>query len=220
MDNKTIIFCDGSSIGNPGPGGWGAIVCGDNDVMELGGGEKHTTNNRMELEAAIHALQVVKNDREIFIYTDSAYVIGGMTKWIYGWQKNNWITSQKEEVLNKDLWEKLIFSSEGKKISWKKIAGHAGIPGNERCDEVAVSFAEGKSPKLFKGKLSDYKINLSVVSSAGKTAYSYVSLANGVFKKHKIWKECEKEVRGVKGAKFRKTTSAENEKEIEKEWLS
>jgi len=160
--DKIIIFCDGSSRGNPGPGGWGAIVSEDGGVIELGGGEKHTTNNRMELQGAIHALRSVKDpEREIIVNTDSAYVIGGMTEWIFSWQKNNWRTSAKKPVLNQDLWEELAETALGKKIAWKHVAGHAGIPGNERCDAIATGFADGKPPKLFSGKSSDYAITLS-----------------------------------------------------------
>ena len=110
MSKEVIIFCDGASKGNPGPGGYGAvIVLPEGKVVELGGADKHTTNNRMELSGALKALEKVKDKKEdIIIYTDSKYVINGMTGWIFGWQKNNWQTKEKKEVLNKDLWEKLV----------------------------------------------------------------------------------------------------------------
>ncbi|MBA4319012.1 MAG: ribonuclease HI, partial [Flavobacterium sp.] len=106
MKDKIIIFSDGSSRGNPGPGGWGAIISRKGKVIELGGGDKHTTNNRMELLAVINALGSPASQlSEIILNTDSSYVINGITKWVYGWQKNSWINSQKEEVANRDLWE-------------------------------------------------------------------------------------------------------------------
>ncbi len=162
MENisKIIIFSDGSSSGNPGPGGWGAIVSmPDGSVVEIGGAKKYTTNNRMELTGAIKALQFVgKSFGEIILNTDSSYLINGITKWIYGWRKNNWKNSAKKPVLNRDLWEELMEASKGKNIIWNHVAGHAGIAGNERCDEIATSFAYGKFPRLFCGKIADYGI--------------------------------------------------------------
>jgi ribonuclease HI len=161
MQNKIIIFCDGSSRGNPGPGGWGAIICENGKVTEIGAADTHTTNNKMELQGAITALRFVKNLKdEIILNTDSSYIIGGMTEWIFNWQKNNWKNSAKKPVLNRDLWEKLIEAAKGKKIKWNHVAGHAGVPGNERCDEIATSFADGEKPKLFNGNVSDYKIKI------------------------------------------------------------
>jgi len=236
-NKKTIIFTDGSSLGNPGPGGWGAIVLlADSNVVELGGGEKDTTNNRMEMTAIIEALSFVKNlaprgPNGIILHTDSSYTINGITKWIHGWQKNGWMKKDKGEVLNKDLWGKLSEVTEGLDIEWKHVSGHVGIPGNERVDRIAVAFASGKEIDLFAGEYDDYGIDLFVkedekkkaLRSAGKArskakAYSYLSLVNGVFKKHHAWSECEACVKGKAGAKFRKSLSAEDEKTIMKEW--
>ena len=229
-DNNIIIFSDGSARGNPGQGGWGAIVCADEKVIELGGREAHTTNNRMELTAAIKSLSLIKKDgADIILNTDSAYVVNGITKWVYGWQKNNWKTSEKEPVVNKDLWEELIKVSSGKKIKWNQIGGHIGVPGNERCDEIATSFADNVAMKLFNGKFSVYKYDLSDIKGSGikkkakkqnkMSAYSYLSLVHGVLKIDKTWAECEKRVKGVKGdVKFKKSVSAEDEKEIMKGW--
>ena len=228
--NKTILFSDGSAKGNPGPGGWGAIVLNGEKVTELGGREAHTTNNRMELTAAVKSLSLIKKDgADIILNTDSAYVVNGITKWVYGWQKNNWKTSEKEPVVNKDLWEELIKVSSGKKIKWNQIGGHIGVPGNERCDEIATSFADNVAMKLFNGKFSVYKYDLSDIKGSGikkkakkqnkMSAYSYLSLVHGVLKIDKTWAECEKRVKGVKGdVKFKKSVSAEDEKEIMKGW--
>src|SRR3989344_1382886 len=120
------IYTDGSSKGNPGPGGWAAVVIENNYggqgelVREFGGREEHTTNNRMEMMAAIEALKNTLENSEIEIHTDSAYLIGGIMIWIKNWQKNNWWTKDKREVLNKDLWEKILVETEKRKVEWKK----------------------------------------------------------------------------------------------------
>lgn len=229
-----IIFTDGAARGNPGPGGWGTIVISDDTVIELGGREDHTTNNRMELLAVISALTSVPNEQEFTIYTDSAYVLNGITRWVKGWQKNNWQTSKKEEVLNKDLWESLTELVDHKVIHWKLIKGHSGTPANERCDVIATSFADlpaqasKTSIVLYNGSRSRYGINISVPpksdsksSSSGKSktkAYSYVSAVNGEIKVHKTWEECKARVNGVSGAKYKKSVSPADEEEIIKEF--
>ena len=158
------IYTDGSSKGNPGPGGWAAVVIENNYggqgelVREFGGREEHTTNNRMEMMAAIEALKNTLENSEIEIHTDSAYLIGGIMIWIKNWQKNNWWTKDKREVLNKDLWEKLLAETEKRKVEWKKVLGHSGHEFNERCDKIATSFADGLSVSLYNGLKSDYKV--------------------------------------------------------------
>lgn len=232
MKNTIIIFSDGSSRGNPGPGGWGTIVADCEKVVELGGGERHTTNNRMELLGVINGLASLgspASKSDIVVNTDSSYVINGITKWVYGWQKNGWKSSTKGDVVNRDLWEQLIEVSRGKKIKWNYVGGHIGVPGNERCDVIATAFADNIGIELYKGKLSDYEHDLTDIkgcevktkkksSNKGK-AYSYLSLVNGVLNIDKTWAECEKRVKGVKGnVKFKKATSPEDGKEIIKEW--
>ncbi len=224
------IFADGSSKGNPGPGGYGAIVASDGRVQEFGGGEPHTTNNRMELTAAIVALASLSDSRaKITLYTDSSYVVNGITKWVSGWQTNGWQTKQKKDVENRDLWEKLIAAASGKNITWNHVAGHAGIPGNERCDEIANAFATGTTPKLFSGNLTTYTIAIADLkprhalaekkSRNKATAYSYVSMVDGIVKTHATWSECEQRVKGVKGGvKFKKATNAEDEASIIQDW--
>ncbi len=228
MSEKAIIFCDGSSLGNPGPGGWGAIISLDGKVSEIGGSENPSTNNRVELLAAINAIQKTNSHKDIEVHTDSSYVINGMTKWIFGWQKNNWQTVQKGPVSNRDLWEELIKACGDKKVKWNYVPGHAGIPGNERCDFIAVAYAWQKTPELFKGKIADYPVDLSVKTAGAEAlskkaakdapAHSYLALVNGELKKCSTWAECEAAVKGVSGAKFKKALSAEHEKEIIKEW--
>lgn len=222
----TIIFTDGSARGNPGPGGWGAIVMTDDKVMELGGREDHTTNNRMELMAVISALESIPGESEMIIYIDSAYVVSGITRWVIGWKKNKWKTSQKEDVLNKDLWERLDEARKHKIIDWKLIKGHSGTAGNERCDIIATSFADKVPIVLYNGSHERYGIDVSIkesASSKSKTkskskAYSYVSMVDGVIKIHKNWEECKTRVNGVSGAKYKKSVSPADEEKIVKEF--
>jgi ribonuclease HI len=155
--DKIIIYTDGSSRGNPGPGGYGAIVFDGENVKEMGGREERTTNNRMEMMAAIEALKNIPENFEIEIHTDSTYLIGGITIWIKNWQKNNWRTKDKREVLNKDLWQKLQAETEKRNIEWKKVLGHSGHEFNDRCDEIATNFADGKNTELYNGLKSGYK---------------------------------------------------------------
>jgi ribonuclease HI len=221
------IFTDGSSRGNPGPGGWGAIVATEHTVVELGGFQENTTNNRMEMNAIVKALEHIQDSQDaVTIYTDSKYTISGVTSWISGWKKNNWKTKQKTDVLNRDLWESLDALMQGKNIEWKHVSGHVGIPGNERVDTIAHGFASGEEVLLYKGDRKHYSVDLSQTKAVGgsssknKTsakAYSYLSLVEGVLVRHKTWAECEKRVKGV-SSKFRKATSPEHEKEILKEW--
>jgi ribonuclease HI len=157
------IFTDGSSKGNPGPGGWAAVIAYNGTVEEVGGGEKHTTNNRMELKAAIRALESIPPlEEKIVVHTDSQYVMKGITVWIHGWLAKGWKTAQKKPVENQDLWQTLWKNTEGKDIEWRHVAGHAGIAANERCDEIATSFADGMSPDLYNGPREEYRINLPV----------------------------------------------------------
>lgn len=256
------LYTDGASRGNPGRGGFGGVLVIDEQVAEFGGREDMTTNNRMELMAVIEGFRKVVSTssttgREsvpelvegsiITIHTDSAYVLNGATKWIYGWQKNNWITSTKSEVLNKDLWSELANLqqqlSKSFELSWVKVKGHSGHPENERCDVIATSFADvetGFNPslevKLFSGSLEKFtkeilplysspskKVSSSSDSKTKKAkdsrpAFSYISLVDGVFQSDKTWGECEKRVKGTKGAKYKKVYSQSEENEMRKEW--
>lgn len=152
------IYTDGSSRGNPGPGGFGAIIISEHLVKEIGGAEKHTTNNRMELKAAIHALESLPNEMgPIVIYTDSEYLMKGITQWIHNWIQKNWRTAAKKAVENQDLWQALLKNVEGREISWKYVAGHAGHEFNERADEIATSFADEKEFNLYDGPRELYR---------------------------------------------------------------
>lgn len=134
------IFTDGACSGNPGPGGYGAILrCGDK-VKEISGGAAQTTNNRMELTAVVEALSALKRPCTVILTTDSKYVCDSISKgWAKGWQKNNWVKSDKKPALNADLWEKCLQLLEIHDVTVKWVKGHAGHPENERCDELAVA---------------------------------------------------------------------------------
>jgi ribonuclease HI len=156
-----VVFSDGASKGNPGPGGWGVVsVTPDGQVTELGGGEAHTTNNRMELTGAIEALAHLEHvSGPIAIYTDSTYVIKGIREWIWAWRRRGWKTAEGKDVLNRDLWEQLssLVEARGKSaISWHYVRGHHGICGNERVDEIADGLARGLGIEFYRGPLSDY----------------------------------------------------------------
>jgi ribonuclease HI len=131
------IYTDGACKGNPGVGGWGAIIMQDEKNIELFGGENETTNNRMELMAVIMALKEISSNLELTIYTDSTYVQKGISEWIKNWKVNNWRSSSKKPVKNKDLWVELDEAVGSRKINWEWVKGHAGNEGNEKADELA-----------------------------------------------------------------------------------
>ena len=143
-DFDVIVYADGACSGNPGPGGWAAILKhpSTGKAKQLSGGEKETTNNRMEMMAIIEALRLIKRPCKIRVVTDSNYVVKGMTEWIHGWIRKNWINAQKKPVLNRDLWETLMALSRPHEIEWAWVKGHAGHKENERCDELAKKAIE------------------------------------------------------------------------------
>jgi ribonuclease HI len=205
-------------------------------VTELGGGDRETTNNRMELTAAIRALVRVQDlPGKVDLHTDSVYVIKGITQWIWGWRKREWKTAEGGDVSNVELWKTLfsVVMRRGKEgpVGWHYVRGHAGIPGNERCDEIAVAFSKGRRPSLYEGPLLGYGVAIhdvpddtSVPESANQpraakvAAYSYLSLVNGVARRHRSWPECEAQVKGRSGAKFKKAVSAADEASILQAW--
>jgi ribonuclease HI len=132
-----VIYTDGACSGNPGPGGWGAILMSGEHRKELSGGEAETTNNRMELLAAISALEALKKPSHVDLHTDSNYLRDGITKWIFGWKRNGWKTADKKPVKNVELWQRLDAARQTHTIEWHWVKGHAGHPENERADELA-----------------------------------------------------------------------------------
>jgi len=142
---KVVIHTDGACSGNPGPGGWGAILASGAHRKELKGGETMSTNNRMELTAAIKALEALKSPSDVELYTDSNYLRGGITSWIKGWKKNGWRTSDKKPVKNVELWQELEKAASRHDVRWHWVKGHDGHDDNERADELA---REGMAPYL------------------------------------------------------------------------
>ncbi|MDH5772907.1 MAG: ribonuclease HI [Rhodospirillaceae bacterium] len=136
------IFTDGACSGNPGPGGWGVVMRWNGEEKEIYGGEADTTNNRMELMAAIRGLESLKREMKVRVHTDSTYVKDGITKWIHGWKNNGWKTAAKKPVKNQDLWQMLDRAISEHNVEWHWVKGHAGHPENERADELARRGAE------------------------------------------------------------------------------
>lgn len=239
--SRIIVFTDGAAKGNPGPGGWGAIVVTpDERVVELGGGAPHTTNNRMELSGAIAALRHVAGRPEpVAIYTDSTYLIQGITQWIWGWRRRGWKTAEGADVLNRELWEDLSAlvaarNGSGAKVEWHWVRGHVGTPGNERADAISVAFALQRDVELYSGPLSGYPLSILQMpeetavpkrtngsGASAKTkapAYSYLSVVGGIPMRHSTWAECERRVKGQPGARFKKAASAADEAAILSGW--
>ena len=238
-DLPIIVFTDGAAKGNPGPGGWGAIVVTpDQHVTELGGGSPHTTNNKMELGGAIAALRhVAIGQAAVAIYTDSTYVIQGITQWVWGWRKRGWKTATGSDVLNRDLWEELWSLVDARargEVDWRWVRGHVGTPGNERVDEIAVAFAMQRPANLYDGPHAGYELPIldlpddtalpkrpagSASGTKGKAAaYSYLSVVDGVPMRHRTWGECEARVKGRSSARYKKAANAADESTILRGW--
>ena len=236
---KFILYTDGACSGNPGPGGFGSIVIADLQyVTELGGGYPQTTNNRMELQAVISGLKFIVAQKiktfEVQVYTDSVYVIRGITQWVFGWKRNGWKNSTGASVVNQDLWEDLlaVVQQIPTKIKWDYVRGHNNDPGNERCDEIAVAYSKHDEIYLYEGNAAEYKFDVTVppkteviqdnthrkATAGEKKASWYLSLINGVVTKYKTWSECEAQVKGRPGVKFKKVSSASEEADLLKSW--
>jgi ribonuclease HI len=237
-----LVFTDGACSGNPGPGGWGVIIATpDGQVTELGGHEPSTTNNRMELTAVGKALRHLERTAgPVHILTDSTYVIQGITRWAFGWSKRGWKTAEGTEVANATFWKRLMallaerkqqFPGELGRVDWKYVRGHAGVPGNERVDEIAVAFSRGKHEPLYLGPLDRYGIAVHDVPEdtsvpakmpggreAPKAAACYLSEVGRTVKRHATWAACERRVKGVSGARFKKIRTADEEARVLEEW--
>ena len=242
-DTSLVIYTDGACSGNPGPGGWGTIVLLPNDmVIELGAGEFSTTNNQMELTAVIEGLicinQNIKTNYvdKVFIFTDSVYVIRGITQWIFGWMRSGWKNKEGQDIANQDHWQrlhKIVSELKTKKITldWNYIRGHQGDKGNERCDQIAVAFSKKYSIELFEGRLKSYFFDLRQFPNSeplpemkSKVApdpnkKSWYIVVNGTQKlTFTTWSQCEAAVKGRSGVKFKKVSSEEEEKKILEQW--
>lgn len=237
MDNTIYIYSDGACSGNPGPGGWAAVVIlPEGQVRELGGGERPTTNNRMEMLAAIAALSAVKDRPEpVKLYTDSGLMINGIKGWIHGWRHNRWYTSAGHPVANRDLWERLdALASERKgRLTWNHVKGHSGHEINERCDVIAVAFSKSEKIALYEGPaigcgysllepgpehMSGGANSSKKKRSSSKKGGFYLSYVDGRVERHVTWDECKARVHGVPNVKFKKVSSPEEEREVLKSW--
>jgi ribonuclease HI len=223
MKNTIEIYTDGASRGNPGPGGWAAILILKDQAVELAGRKDGATNNQMELLGAEQALAYVCEhmpEGTVLLHVDSTYVLNGITRWVDGWERNGWITTAKKPVENKIQWQNLLKlrNQLGKRLELVKVAGHSGHVYNDRCDELAVASALNQKPALFSGTKEQYEAYLkafppkSVKKPASKTkstakAYSYVSSVGGKVYADKTWADCEKRVKGKAGAKYKKVYS-------------
>ena len=145
---KVQLITDGACLGNPGPGGWAAILLHGDNRKELYGCEKHTTNNRMELTAAIEGLRALRERCEVEVVTDSEYLKNGITTWIANWKRRNWLTTEKKPVVNRDLWEELDLLADKHEIQWSWTKGHASHSDNNRCDELAQAAAREQRSNL------------------------------------------------------------------------
>lgn len=201
--SAVTIITDGACSGNPGPGGWATIVVhADNTVDEYSGSASNTTNNQMELQAIIVGLQKVNAQHEIHIYTDSQYVLNGITKWVFGWQKNGWRTKDGNDVENQPLWRTLV-SLTHKNIHWHHVKGHSGHPMNERANMLAQQLAKSHGHHSTTTHVSEHHATTPV-----NTFPRYISLVGSAFRQHATWDECKQAVHGVSGARFKKVCSA------------
>jgi ribonuclease HI len=231
---RLSAFTDGACSGNPGPGGWGAIlVSADGKVRELGGRDARTTNNRMELSAVIAALKALEGFSEpLDLYTDSTYVISGATSWVKAWRRKGWTTAEGKPVLNRDLWENLdaLVTARAGRLAFHYVRGHNGSPGNERCDAIAVAFSKGMTIELYRGPLIGYTVPVMDIpedtslpqrtGGATKTKRAggfYLSLLDGKLERHSQWSDCQARVHG-RNAKFKKVFSEAEAAEVRRQW--
>ncbi len=234
--SRIIVYTDGASRGNPGKGGWAAVVASETKVHEFGAHQEKSTNNQMELKAAYEALKYVDeyfDPKEIFFRTDSKFVIQGASQWVHGWNKNGWMTSKGEPVLYPEIWKPFydLLKKYGKYIKWELMSGHVAIPGNARADEIATAYADKKKIKLYSDSRNDYPVDLESVevdkelqqkksqmrARSKASAYSYISALNGEIQIHKTWNECFARTKGT-NARYKKAISKEEEAEIIKEF--
>ena len=212
MESVTI-YTDGASRGNPGRGGWASVVIANDEVYEIGGYRKMTTNNQMELQGVIGGLEYSikkhKNDH-ITVNSDSQYVLLGIQNWVHGWQQNGWVTKTGEPVKNKNEWETLLALSQQLKITWNKVKGHAGDLGNERADYIATSFADTESADFFYGPIKGY-----YALESPRSYPCYITFIDGALAHHATWEACKLAIAGKKNVLYKKVASASQESD----WL-
>jgi ribonuclease HI len=239
-----IAYTDGACSGNPGPGGWAAVIVDDGNREEISGGEPETTNNRMELTAVIEALRRVPPDAPVKVVTDSQYVLKGITSWLAGWQKRGWRTATGGPVLNRDLWEALA-TLVGARVTWEWVRGHSGHRENTRVDQLARMHAQagvaarrergvGHAPSpaaansapaghLAARPGSGRRAGITARGNGAGKAPSggwptYLSLVDGRLMRHRDWPSCEQRVHGQSGARFKKCRGPDEERATVAGW--
>jgi ribonuclease HI len=228
---KLIVYSDGACSGNPGIGGWAYVLYdGRSTVFEQAAADPATTNNRMEMSGVIYAFQKITalaltglDIGAIHVHSDSSYVIQGITTWIFGWKRRGWKNLEGKEVANQNLWIQLddAIAPYRKQIQWIHVPGHAGIPGNERCDELSVQAMRENTMIVQEWAKPEYPFDIFSPVDLGrfkKIDPYYLSLVNGVLKKHSTWSECEAVVKGRTGVRFKKVKSLNEEVQILKDW--
>lgn len=218
------IYTDGACAGNPGPGGWAAVLVRGGCYEELGGGEARTTNNRMEMRAALEGLRAVRPGERAHVVTDSKYLHDGISRWIHAWKRRGWRKADGNEVLNRDLWEALdaLCWRPGASVTWEHVRGHSGHTLNERCDAIATAFSRGETPQLRSGDGS-WILGIDPRGSRAELPEGfpyplYLSLVGGELRVHLDWSDCEEWVRGARGAKYRKAKSSAEAEAVLAEW--
>lgn len=215
---RAIVYTDGSCIGNPGPGGWALHAeLPDGRVVELGGGELETTNNRMELRAAIEAVRLTVDWPAVTLITDSDYVRSGITKWVAGWKRNGWLTSTGRPVENQGLWNELDGLAD-RRVTWQWTRAHVGTPGNERCDRIARWFAASIGPLELAPPGATVAAAPATPRRPAPAGTTYLSMVDGIVARHATWGDCERRVHGVRGARYRKVRNADEERATIAAW--
>jgi ribonuclease HI len=230
MSKPYYIVSDGACMKNPGPGGWGMILATPSDhVIEFGGYEAESTNNRMELMGFYRGLQEVyrrakeePGNKILHAISDSKYVLDGAAKYVKNWERNGWKTSTGDAVKNQEMWEKVakglgMFKDIGFKIEYELVKGHSGNDANERVDQIAVKYSRSEEHQLnlYDGPLSKYPIQ---IQTGAPFALTYLALVDGKLQRHSTWDACKAAVEGKAGAKYKKVTNRLQEKETLETW--
>ena len=225
-----VLYTDGACSGNPGPGGWAFIIFdGEDRVIEKARFVDQTTNNRMEMTALLEGLREFlfqageSRSCALHIYIDSSYVVNGCTKWIHAWKKRGWKTMDGKDVLNRDLWEILDLVCRSLPVStrWNIVPGHSGLPGNEKCDALAVRVQKEQGVHEQVRSVSSYDFDIRRQPDLNRFIKKdpfYLSYVAGVLERHSSWSECEARVKSRPGARFKKVKNLHEEEETLKSW--
>jgi ribonuclease HI len=224
---KLIAYTDGAARDNPGSGGWGVVLSvthtsddsREGDVIERGGRLPETTNNRAELTAVIETLKWAQDNgiQTVVVYTDSQYLIRGITSWRHNWQTNGWETRNGDSVKNKKLWQDLIKTQDNLDVTYEHVEGHAGIPANERADDIATAFADKDETDLYAGPAEEYELSLAPESQKLDNSPVYLSLINDEVMQHDSWESCKQRVNGVR-AEYRKVETIPERDKVLESW--